>query len=150
MRRWRRARWLHMKATQGKNTVNEMVEHFTGWILEAGGPLGRVLSRGLACARRRHACEATDAVFPLPLLPPLGHPKVFCAKGLASAGRAWVNVIIAALNFFMQVPRRERSVPLHRRLRTVGFMSNFVSPCLGFWVSLRIGPAMPEFVSFSA
>ena len=98
MRRWRRARWLHMKAAQGKNTVNEMVEHFTGWILEAGGPLGRVLSRGLACARRRHACEATDAVFPLPMLPPSGHPKVFCAKGLASAGRAWVNVIIAALN----------------------------------------------------
>ena len=26
-----------MKAAQGKNTVNEMVEHFTGWILEGGG-----------------------------------------------------------------------------------------------------------------
>ena len=139
-----------MQATLGKNTVNEIVEHFIGRVLEAGGPLGRVLSKGLASARRRHACEATDAVFPLPMLPPSGHPEVFRAKGSASAGKAWVNVIIAALNFFMQVPRRERSVPLHRRLRTVGFMSNFVSPCLGFWVSLRIGPAMPEFVSFSA
>ena len=100
VRRWRRARWLHMKAARGKNTVNEMVELFFGWILEAGGPLGRVLSRGLASARRRQACEATGAVFPLPMLPPLGHPKYFRSKGLASAGRAWVNVITAALNLF--------------------------------------------------
>ncbi len=98
MRRWRRARWLGEKAAPGTIAVNEMAEKFAGWVLEAGGPLGRVLGGGLTNARRRRACEATDAVFPLPMLPPLGAPKAFGAKGLASAGRAWVNVIIAALN----------------------------------------------------